>query len=59
MANVGALPKDRSVVILVNHDDLQRNRPLESFAIDISGLHKELLEQRNRGREKALIHYEN
>lgn len=40
MANVGAFPKDRSVVILVNHDDFQRNWPLEGFAVDIGGLHK-------------------
>lgn len=40
MANVGAFPKDGSVVILINHDDFQRDRPLESFAIDIGGLHK-------------------
>lgn len=59
MADVGAFPEDRPVVILINHDDIQRDGPLESFAISISGLHKELLEQRDWGRKKALIHYEN
>lgn len=58
MANVGAFPEDGSVVILINHDDFQRDRPLESFAVDINGLHEQLLERNDQGRKKALIHYE-
>lgn len=47
MADVGAFLKGWAVVILIDHNDFQRDGPLKSSAVDISGLHKQLLEQRD------------